>query len=103
MTNNADFPVDWALANDSPTAAPHPVVSIGPLHVVLVECGGGEILRMYLASHGIAANVAPGEEGPFERVEIAARFDADSVRAIVEEWERSTNTPTTFREIADAD
>ena len=64
-----------------------PVVTIGPLRVILVDGGHGEDLRQHLAVHGIAAQVYPGEEGPIERLEIRERVDADALQEIVNDWE----------------
>jgi hypothetical protein len=63
------------------------VVTIGHLKVILVEEGHGEGLRVHLASHGIAATVHPGEEGPLERVQLAGDVNAKDVQAIIDEWE----------------
>jgi hypothetical protein len=47
----------------------------------------GEGLRIHLASHGIAATVHPGEEGPLERVQFTGNLNAEDVQAIIDEWE----------------
>jgi hypothetical protein len=40
-----------------------------------------------LASHGIAATVHPGGEGPLERVQLTENVNVDDVQAIIDEWE----------------
>jgi len=63
------------------------VVTIGHLKVILVEEGCGDGLRVHLASHGIPATVHPGEEGPFERLQLTGKVDVDDVQTIIDEWE----------------
>jgi hypothetical protein len=64
------------------------VYPAGEQLVVHVPEGRGEELRVHLESHGIRSKVSPPAQGPFERLEVEGGADAETLQAVVDEWER---------------
>ena len=60
----------------------------GDRQVIHVPNGRGEELRIHLASHGIRSLVSPAAETPYERLEVEADVDPQSLQTIVDLWER---------------
>jgi hypothetical protein len=56
--------------------------------VIHVPSGRGEELRVHLASHGIHSKVSPPAQTPFQRLEVEGDVDAETLQAVVDEWER---------------
>jgi hypothetical protein len=61
---------------------------VGGTFVVHVQRGRGEELRLHLDSHGVASQVSPLAEAPFDRLELEGNIDAGVVQAILDQWER---------------
>jgi hypothetical protein len=64
------------------------VYPIGDQMVIHVPNGRGEELRLHLESHGIHSKVSPPAETTFERVEVEGNVDAETLQALVDQWER---------------
>ena len=86
----ASDPPSWILTTgvgDRHLSAGGQVIVAGGKLIVRVLNGRGEELRHHLASHGIRSLVSRAAATPFERVEIEDGADAETVQAIVDEWE----------------
>jgi hypothetical protein len=62
--------------------------TVGGQQVVHVPLGRGEELRLHLASHNIRALVSPAAETHFDRLEIPEPADLETLKAILDQWER---------------
>jgi hypothetical protein len=62
--------------------------AVGGQQVIHVPQGRGEELRLHLASHGIRALVSPAAETPFDRLEVPEPADPETLKAILDQWER---------------
>jgi hypothetical protein len=64
------------------------VYPAGKQMVIHVPSGRGEELRIHLESHGVRSKVSPTAETLFERLEVEGEVDAETLQAIVDQWER---------------
>jgi len=64
------------------------VIQVGSQTVIHVANGRGEELRQHLLAHNIDAEVSPGAETAFERLEILGDEDPALLQDIVDEWEQ---------------
>ena len=71
-----------------PTLKNLKVYPAGDQMIVHVANGRGEELRVHLESHGIYSKVSPAAETPFERVEVEGDVGAETLQALVDQWER---------------
>jgi hypothetical protein len=63
------------------------VYALGSRRIVYAPAGRGEDVRLHLASHGIASEFA--HRDPFGRLELERFADAQTVQAVLDDWERS--------------
>jgi hypothetical protein len=63
------------------------VYALGSRRIVYAPAGRGEDVRLHLASHGIVSELA--HRDPFGRLELERFADAQTVQAVLDDWERS--------------
>ena len=63
------------------------VYALGSRRIVYAPAGRGEDVRLHLAAHGIASELA--HHDPFGRLELERFADAQTVQAVLDDWERS--------------
>jgi hypothetical protein len=62
------------------------VYALGSRRIVYSTAGRGEDVRLHLAAHGIASELAHLD--PFDRLELERFADAQTVQAVLDDWER---------------
>ena len=62
------------------------VYALGSRRIVYAPAGRGEDVRLHLASHGIASELAHLD--PLGRLELERFADAQTVQAVLDDWER---------------